>query len=644
MGNAITTQFEVKEQVASGGPIFEKNFLENINPLAKPTQVRKEQERVIEILKREAQFLTKLRHPSLLEITEPLDDSRTALAYATEPILCNLSNVLGKFVNFQPANKDDYKEKYALDELEIQKGILQIVKALQFLHSNRIVHGHICPESIYINAKGDWKLAGFNFSTTLSTVSNGTSEVAHFLNQYPPYCTPSLEYLAPEYVYDEKCEMASDVWSLGCLIYSLFNNGASPIDCNQNSHAYRDRIERLHLLSLDRGAIPDQLRESIQRMLKREPSARISIAEFQTSPYFDNILISTIKYLDSFVEKTQVQKAQFLKGLVRVLPQFSERLLHRKILPALLSEMKDNVISPFILPNIFWISERMSDRDFVEKVLPYLKPVFKMSDPPQTVMLLISRTDLFLKKCKSPEVFRQDIMPLIYHALEMNVPQVQEQALKIIPTVVEKLDFTAMKSTLFPKIQAAYLSSPVLAVKVSALIALHALVPSLDKFTLIEKVIPMLKQNRTREPGLLMAVLVVHEELAKHLDKESIAGEILPELWKTCMDPLLNISQFRKYMSTIKELTKRVEELHMKHLEDLKTMEGNQKIGDTIDDFQKLVKGGVSPDRERSATTGSTTATTTGGAGLSNDFEKLVMGGDDPFSAKPSLVSPGVCF
>jgi len=41
-----------------------------------------------------------------------------------------------------------------LDEIEIQKGLLQIGKALQFLHeSAKLVHSNLTPDAIIVNAK-----------------------------------------------------------------------------------------------------------------------------------------------------------------------------------------------------------------------------------------------------------------------------------------------------------------------------------------------------------------------------------------------------------------------------------------------------------------------------------------------------------
>ena len=41
---------------------------------------------------------------------------------------------------------------------------IQVIEALTYLQYNcNIIHRNICPQSILINAKGTWKLAGFHF-------------------------------------------------------------------------------------------------------------------------------------------------------------------------------------------------------------------------------------------------------------------------------------------------------------------------------------------------------------------------------------------------------------------------------------------------------------------------------------------------
>ena len=67
-----------------------------------------------------------------------------------------------------------------------------------------------------------------------------------------------------------------------------------------------------------------------------------------------------------------------MRGLQRVLPEFPVSVLERKILGALLEEMKDRDLLPLILQNIFTILQRIPSarRAFPEKVIPRLKEMF----------------------------------------------------------------------------------------------------------------------------------------------------------------------------------------------------------------------------------------------------------------------------
>lgn len=70
----------------------------------------------------------------------------------------------------------------------------------------------------------------------------------------------------------------------------------------------------------------------MRQLLTRCPHDRLSASGFQHSPLFDNILMNSIKFLDSFPEKTKSEKTSFLRGFVTILPQFSDRIRHRKVI------------------------------------------------------------------------------------------------------------------------------------------------------------------------------------------------------------------------------------------------------------------------------------------------------------------------
>jgi SCY1-like protein 2 len=106
--------------------------------------------------------------------------------------------------------------------------------------------------------------------------------------------------------------------------------------------------------------------------------------EFQESDYFDNILVSTIRFLDSFPAKTPNEKASFMKGLNKVLPSFPKSVMEKKVLPALLDEMKDKDLLSLILQNVFKIIDLLPSarRAFGDKVRPSLKDIFVTNAKP----------------------------------------------------------------------------------------------------------------------------------------------------------------------------------------------------------------------------------------------------------------------
>ncbi|KAJ3202881.1 hypothetical protein HDU82_007002 [Entophlyctis luteolus] len=542
--------------------------------------------------------------------------------------------MLGNFANFDPRNKASFIAACEMDEIEVRKGIMQILRGLEFLHNNGWIHGCLAPDAIYINAKGDWKIAGFSFSQQ-SHGGSSLEELVFYLSNYPPFCSPSMDFLAPEAVLDSKYSSASDIWSLGCLIHAIFNNGQSPIYSNDNVQTYRTRLSKLGQTDICKN-IPPSLANTLMGTFARDPKSRISLQTIAASEFFDNVLLSTVSFLEAFVEKSRMEKAQFLKGLVAVLPQFSLKLVNRKILPTLLNELKDPLLTPFVLPNIFWISEKCSDEEFNGRILPALKPVFRMTDPPQALILLLSRMDIFVKRCSSSEIFKQDVMPMLYGALETNVPQIQEQAIKGIPMLLPSLDFTTTKSEVFPRVMILYTSqTSSLGIRIAALIAVHGMLKVLDKYSIVEKILPTLRMDKGRvgyEPAVLVAILAVYDEIAKHVEREVIAREILPEIWRMSVDRGLNVKQvfskkmfcftvadallkFKKFMGVIRSLTDRIEEQHTKYLQDAKTLDsiGTSNLKTQSDglnqsmDFAALVS--ASPTRRLSLS--STRPTTT---------------------------------
>jgi hypothetical protein len=72
------------------------------------------EESLFELMKRDAQLLSRLRHPYLLRVLKPLDESRSALVLVTEPLVGSLANVMDATRRPRPY-ESELEPKEALD-------------------------------------------------------------------------------------------------------------------------------------------------------------------------------------------------------------------------------------------------------------------------------------------------------------------------------------------------------------------------------------------------------------------------------------------------------------------------------------------------------------------------------------------------
>ena len=166
---------------------------------------------------------------------------------------------------------------------------------------------------------------------------------------------------APEYILDESPPAPSnDLYSLGCILHSIHTHTGPPFSNRHNLENARANMEE----GLSRGMVrsswrklPDEVQAVLSQLFTRYPSSRLSASAFLAHSYFSSLLVSTLRFLerDSFAAQSSEAQASFLKGLVAVLPRFSDKVNRRKVLPSLLEESRKAGLVPFLLPNILYI-------------------------------------------------------------------------------------------------------------------------------------------------------------------------------------------------------------------------------------------------------------------------------------------------
>ncbi|KAK9234872.1 kinase-like domain-containing protein [Lipomyces kononenkoae] len=596
------------------------------------TKLREDTEEVYARLRKESRYLAKLRHPSILELMEPVEEGRNSISFVTERVTACLTSVIERKASGRTGTDSE------VDEVEIQKGLLQLAKGLEFLHySVGIVHIGLVPSAVFVNAKSDWKLSGLGFAQEFR---NGNSQ-EYFVQPYDPRFPFSvqlnLDYSAPELVIDHLIDPANDMFSLGCLIYAIYCS-RSPVNANGNPVTYKNSISQSLRLSRD-SRFPNDMFEVLSQLLTRRPTERMSARDFQDSPYFDNILINTIRFLDALPAKTTSERQAFMRGLSRVLPQFPNSVQQKKILPALVDELdKDESLTGPILSNILEIGKTMSQLSFGNRILPGLK---RLKDRPSGLAVLLDKIDIIKSRVNGQE-FTEDILPLIYSALNSQSPAIQEKTLNTIPQITANIDFQAIKNELFPQVSAVFAQTNSLAVKVAALHALQGLIDGgLDKYTISEKLVPLLRGMKTREPTVIMCALDVYKRVTPIVDTSVLATDVVPHLWAMAVSPLLKLDQFREFMVVVHKASDRVETEHARKLAELNPEHGKQNdfiqsTGDATADFEALVLGRTSVNgKKTSAFSPSSKVNSSRLAPQDNeDFEWA----DEPAQPKPSFV------
>ncbi|XP_076652342.1 SCY1-like protein 2 [Halictus rubicundus] len=617
-GNPVTREFEISTHIGSAGPallwkvysgykkstkqeaaifVFEKRILDRFS--------KNDKELILETLKRGITQLTKLRHPQILIVQHPLEESRDSLAFATEPVLASLANVLGNHYNLPqplPAALKDFK----LHDIEIKYGLLQLGEGLAFLHGDvKLLHRNLCPESIVINSHGAWKIFGFDFCA-LNQSMEGKDPLWSYVEydmSLSPAAQPNLNYQAPECILASSIGSASDIFSLGALVYILHSPMNTPLnDCNNDLLKCKKFLSNFtgSVVTSKLLSIPETIKDTVKLMLNHNPELRPDAHQFVKIDYFTDIEVKTLNYLDKIFQWDNLQKSQFYKGLPQLLKQLPHRVILHRVLPALYKELINPPMIPFILPSILYAMETSSVEEFREYILPNMKPVLTLDDPPQISLVLMQHVDLLLQLCTT-EVIKTDVVPMLLRALESEWEQLQELCLSALPNIITMIEGPVIKNAILPRMKKICLHSKgsnnkSLGVKVNCLLCLARMLPNFDRWLVLDQVLPFLQEiPHSGEPAILMAIIGIYRILLNHsklgASKEILATKILPFLLPLCIEQNFSTSQYEILSNLVVEMINRVTTEHKEALNKLDAMRHEtQKLDQELSQTTNMYK------------------------------------------------------
>ncbi|KAI7827727.1 hypothetical protein BX661DRAFT_198324 [Kickxella alabastrina] len=473
--------------------IFSKDFF--TQPINRHTLSAQAHTGILARLRQEVSQLARLRHPGIVQVMEPLEETRSHLMFVTERVSTLHALLL----------QDN------LDDVELPRGLLQVCRALGFLHEAGLVHGNLTPECV---------LQQQQHQNQHQSQDQSQDQRLVWHQHWPEHTQRELEFTAPEYILapdTHPITPSADLFSLGCLIYALHAQGRLP------------------------ALLPPALQPATQSLLSPTPATRICLEEFRHTAYFTSTAVATLQYLDALA--TQPNPAAVARP--------SERP------PAAAIHAACGVATAQGL--VFPENQKPQDADSEEMAAALdkaLEPLYVLPGiPPEAQAVLVENLPLIIQLTQTSSKQHKnqkqqggsEMHPLLRASLANQADPVRTALLRTIPQLAPSLP-PAHLLALLPPLQLTYTRATMLAQKTQALQCIHLLLPHLPRALIKERVLPMLLKTKTREPDVVMALVEMYRTLGlntEYLDTRAVARSVLGEVWALAVETEMDEGQVK---------------------------------------------------------------------------------------------------
>ncbi|MBZ0293666.1 MAG: protein kinase [Anaerolineae bacterium] len=204
----------------------------------------------------EARAIANLSHPNIVTVHDVGDDGQTHY-------------IVMEYVEGQDLKKIIRTETVLSVKRTLDLAI-QICDGIGFAHRAGLVHADVKPQNILITVDDRVKVTDFGIAQVLT-------DTQPLQRQEVVWGSP--HYFSPEQARGEKPTPASDVYSIGIVIFEMLTGRLPYTGANQQELALAHLRDRVPLATEFNPSVPENLARIVYKVMSKEPSMRYRLAD-----------------------------------------------------------------------------------------------------------------------------------------------------------------------------------------------------------------------------------------------------------------------------------------------------------------------------------------------------------------------------
>ncbi|XP_070613807.1 serine/threonine-protein kinase PLK4-like isoform X4 [Erythrolamprus reginae] len=215
---------------------------------------------MVQRVQNEVKIHCQLKHPSILELYNYFEDSN--YVYLILEMCHN-----GEMSRYLKNRKNHFSEE------EVRNFMHQIITGMLYLHSHGILHRDLTLSNLLLTNNMNIKIADFGLATQLKMPHE---------KHYTMCGTPN--YISPEIATRSAHGLESDVWSLGCMFFTLLV-GKPPFDTD----TVKNTLSKVVLADYETPAfLSREAQDLIHQLLRKNPADRLSLSSVLDHPFMSS--------------------------------------------------------------------------------------------------------------------------------------------------------------------------------------------------------------------------------------------------------------------------------------------------------------------------------------------------------------------